>query len=314
MPTDTKEPRKRLKFLERPETPHKGYERTPRMIGMLANTARFGLVTVKQLALLDGGSLDVMSRRAMDLYHHKLLDRPGKQRHGYRVGENPATVYAITRAGYNIVKEETTLRLPRRDFAKKTSVKPATIEHTLDTTDVVIAFMHDAKRLSLKMFDYYDLFPSFPEATHTKVNPYQLDFDKSQTEAEHLVSVKPDRLLAVQDAAARSNFTLETDRGTETVGLKDPLKAKYGRKLAGYWYAFTIDRHTELWGFENFRKLTVTTSDVRIDNMREASRAIVGKDTNLFLWTTFDRLFNSQPLTSPIWKTTSGEMIALWGA
>ena len=160
----------RSKRLERPETPRKGLQITPRIIGTLERIARFRFATKSQLARLDGGSEDVIARRLADLFEHGFIDRPEKQRHGYRVGENPPIAHAITRSGLQIVEDNTTLAIPHLDWSTKNRrAKPAFIEHTLATTDVVIAFLEDANRRGLTLFDHYDLLPMFPEITRAHV-------------------------------------------------------------------------------------------------------------------------------------------------
>ena len=309
MPTATTP---RNKLLERPLTPRKGLQITPRIIGTLERIARFRFATKAQLARLDGGSEDVIARRLTDLFDHGFIDRPEKQRHGYRVGENPPITHAITRSGLQIVEDNTTLAIPHLDWTTKNRrAKPAYIEHTLATTEVVVAFLEDAQRRGLTLFDHYDLLAMFPENTRESDKPFQLKFDKTDGDAEGLIPVRPDRILAVQNPNARSNFVIEIDMGTMTIGKTNPRKAKFGRKLAAYWHAFQIDLHRTMWGFKSFRVLTVTTTDARVDTMRETAREIVGKDTNLFAFTTFERMYSATAF-SPIWRTTSGDTTALW--
>ena len=57
--------------------------------------------------------------------------------------------------------------------------------------------------------------------------------------------------------------------------------------------------------------LTVTTSDARIKNMLDVQREIVGSQgSNLFLFTTLDRLMAQSPLDT-VWISGKGETVAL---
>ena len=316
MPSEASTTIRRSNLFERREQPLKGLKLTStRIIPTLERIASLRFATLKQLALLDGGSETNLGRHLSNLFDHQYIDRPDKQRHGYRVGENPPIAYRITRLGLNLLEEATALSIPHLAWSTKDQkAKPASIEHTLRTGDIVIGFSLDATRLGLKLFDHYQLLPFFPEETRA-ANSFKLIFDQSDSRAKALRRVIPDRLLNVQNDAARRNFAIECDMGTMSIiGLKQPEDGKFARKIAGYWHAFERELHTARWGFKSFRVVTVTTSPQRIDTMREAVRTIVGKDTKLFVFTTFQEYFSSSPLTSPIWQTSSGERTTLWDA
>ena len=70
-------------------------------------------------------------------------------------------------------------------------------------------------------------------------------------------------------------------------------------------------RHTEAWGFQSFRVLTITPSEKRIDNMIAAQRAITNTAAaGLFLYTTPDRLAASGAF-GDAWVNGAGEPVRL---
>src|SRR5437899_5601040 len=68
----------RRKFFERPEQP-RPLRITARDIAILSTIARFRLVSAAQLAKLDGGSAQNVSRALLALFENGFVDRPTAQ-------------------------------------------------------------------------------------------------------------------------------------------------------------------------------------------------------------------------------------------
>jgi hypothetical protein len=125
--------------------------------------------------------------------------------------------------------------------------------------------------------------------------------------------VVPDRLFSFSyPNGTRHNFALELDRGTMDVKAKRIAgKSSFRRKLLGYFHAWREHKHTEVWGFQSFRVLTITTSDKRIANMASAQYEVTnGSAAGLFLYTTPDRLAVSGAL-GDAWANGIGEPVRL---
>lgn len=75
MPT---EERDRRKFFQRPDAP-RSMRVTPRDIALLQNIGRFRLASTTQLALLDGGSSQNVSRALLALWENGFVERPEAQ-------------------------------------------------------------------------------------------------------------------------------------------------------------------------------------------------------------------------------------------
>src|SRR4051794_16082185 len=80
---------------------------TTRHIALLANIARFGLATTAQLAALDGGSEQNVSRELLALWENEYVERPEGQVVSRRLftGSLP-TVYGLSRKGARILRQQ----------------------------------------------------------------------------------------------------------------------------------------------------------------------------------------------------------------
>ena len=70
--------RERRRFFERPEEPQP-MRITPRDVALLQNIARLRLVSTAQLAALDGGSAQNVSRALLALWENGYAERPAPE-------------------------------------------------------------------------------------------------------------------------------------------------------------------------------------------------------------------------------------------
>src|SRR5437667_5178142 len=97
--------RERRKFFERPEEP-RAMRVTPRDLALLENVARLRLISASQLAALDGGSAQNVSRALLALWENGYVERPEAQaasRFLYE-GSRPG-IYGLTRKGAALLRE-----------------------------------------------------------------------------------------------------------------------------------------------------------------------------------------------------------------
>jgi hypothetical protein len=96
------------------------------------------------------------------------------------------------------------------------------------------------------------------------------------------------------------------------VGTKQTklTKSSFRRKLIGYAQAFDKKKHAEVWGFQSFRVLTVTTSDARIESMLAAQREATDAPAGLFLYSTSERIAAHGAL-GPAWISAKAEGVSL---
>src|SRR5580704_5295338 len=96
--------RERRKFFERPEAP-RPMRITRRDLALLENVARLRLASASQLAALDGGSAQNVSRALLALWENGYVERPEAQvasRVLYE-GSRPV-IYGLTRKGASLLR------------------------------------------------------------------------------------------------------------------------------------------------------------------------------------------------------------------
>src|SRR6266852_5866335 len=98
--------RERRGFFERPEDP-RPIRLTPRDLALLENIARFRLASAAQLAALDGGSAQNVSRALLALFEHGYVERPVAQVASRLLHEGSRpTIYGLTRKGAALLRDE----------------------------------------------------------------------------------------------------------------------------------------------------------------------------------------------------------------
>jgi hypothetical protein len=122
------------------------------------------------------------------------------------------------------------------------------------------------------------------------------------------VSHTPDGVFALERNGKQALFFLEIDRGTEIVSDHDKGVLKSVRFYANYLLEGKYQRYAKDFGipeFKGFRSLYVTTTDIRLANIRQAAGALpIPIKAKRFNWiTTFDKLTPSTIFT-PIWFST----------
>src|SRR5438132_7819994 len=98
--------RERGRFFERPKEP-RALRITARDIALLQNVARFRLVSAVQLAKLDGGSAQNVSRSLLALFENGYVERPIAQAASriLHTGSRPA-IYGLTRKGARLLSDQ----------------------------------------------------------------------------------------------------------------------------------------------------------------------------------------------------------------
>ncbi len=91
---------------------------------------------------------------------------------------------------------------------------------------------------------------------------------------------------------------LEIDRGEmPVVRYKNAQRTYFAKKMLTYYEANRQQRHVHDLGIENFRVLTVTTTNERVERMLSALNGITeGRGSNMFLFTDVARLATSNPI------------------
>lgn len=305
-----------LKRLSRPSSPPV-FRITARDVAIIAQVSRYRFLTSAQIAELDGGSHAQVLRRLRNLWAAGFLDRP-KLQHAYLANwtdeGNKPLAYALGCRGAKLLREQGVAVNDKLDWQQKNNRASALhLAHTIDTATAMIQFAIDAHAAALSLVDHHELIPTMPEVTRRLRNPFSLRVSVPCLGSARpiAVGVVPDRLFSLVAGDERRNFALELDRGEMSVNAKSLKKSSYRRKLLGYFHAWKQKRHTEIWAFQSFRLLTVTTSEKRIDSMLAVQREITSDTAaGLFLYTTPQRLTEHGPL-GKAWRSSEADGISL---
>jgi len=109
-----------------------------------------------------------------------------------------------------------------------------------------------------------------------------------------MVIVDENRRLMKQPYRAR--FLLEVDMATHA-----NLKFGWEKSVAGAAY-IKSKAYLDRFGNNSGRWIVITTGERRMRNLMKQSKKLIGKDSDLFLFTTFDDFFSHNPLQANIWS------------
>lgn len=117
------------------------------------------------------------------------------------------------------------------------------------------------------------------------------------------ISVVPDGYFHLWTDKHHLHHFIEIDRGTTTVRSrtqKNWAKKTYERKVKGYLAYKESGQFERRYGAKNFRMLTVTTSQRRLDGLKEITEQVGGK--NMFWFTTFEQVTPDAIFSQAIWQ------------
>lgn len=322
----TSEPslRKRKKRFERDPDHVPAMRLTPRDVAIIRHVSRHRFLNSKQIIELVGESPRIV-RRLEVLFRCGYLDRPKAQLVYYAKAGSEPLVYALARKGAQVLAETgTDTTESYRWTLKNKRVGQVHVQHTLEAADILVKLATATKSTeAVRLITQDEILAEAPTATREMAQPFKLSADVDWAKRHHKLSVIPDDVFALEfgdgilESQERSNFFLELDRETMPVMRKSKSLDRHDRqtsilsKLLTYHRAWRDKLHVERLDWENFRVLTLTTSDKRIDSMMEAVKAITeGRGSSLFLFTTLDALRTADILTVK-WRTGKGEWVRL---
>jgi len=315
--------------------PHaKRFERdttgTPRMrltsrdVAILRHVSRHRFLSSKQIMTLVGDSPRIV-RRLQALFHAGYLDRPRAQLVYYATAGSEPLVYALARKGAQVLAETDGESADAYRWTLKNKRAGQTfVQHTIEAADILVRLSASERaRRGVRLVAEEQILAEAPAATRALAQPHKVTVDVDWGGKRYKLSVIPDAVFALEfgdDILApleRANFVLELDRETMPVMRKSRSLDKHSRqtsilsKLLTYHRAWRSKLHTERYSWENFRVLTVTTSEQRVKSMIDAVKEITeGRGSALFLFTTSEQLKRADILSAE-WLNGKGERVTL---
>jgi DNA-binding transcriptional ArsR family regulator len=292
--------RERRRFFERPEEP-RAMRITARDVALLGNISRFRLVSASQLAALDGGSAQNVSRALLALWENGYIERPEAQvasRILYE-GSRP-TIYGLTRRGAALLREHG-FDVRRRlldGIDKERGAGWRFVEHTVSIAEFMIRLELAVRgRDDLRILERGEILEDAPKSKCDRLVRVEASIRVGGALRKN--AVVPDALFGLGFGDAKENyFMLEIDRGEMPVErYANANRTYFAKKMLTYYEANRQRRHVHDLGIENFRVLTVTTSAARVEKMLDALGTITnGRGSNVFLFTDQAGLTASNPI------------------
>jgi Replication-relaxation len=307
--------RERGRLFERPAQP-RPLRITDRDFELLHNLARLRLASVTQLAALDGGSAQNVSRSLLALFENQYVERVIGQvesRLLYK-GSYP-TIYGLTRKGAWLLRKNG-YEVRRRllyEIDKQRDAGWRFIEHRVEITAFMVSLQLAARgRTDIGLLDRRDILQDAPKTRRDRRARLTAKVRIDGALKQH--SVDPDELFGLRffQTEEESYFLFERDRGEMPVRRhKSKDQTYYAKKMLVYYEANRVGEHIRGLGVPNFRVVTVTTTPQRVEQMIEAQLEITnGRGSNLFLFTDEESLAESNPLDA-VWMTGKREKIRL---
>jgi DNA-binding transcriptional ArsR family regulator len=311
MPTVTSE---RRKFFERPEEP-RPLRITARDIAILQNIARFRLVSAAQLAKLDGGSAQNVSRSLLALFENGFVERPLAQVASRMLhkGSRPA-IYGLTRKGARLLRDERVdVRRSLLDgIDKERGAGWRFVEHTIAIAGFFVELeMAVRTRNDLRILGLAEILEDAPNSKRER---------RMRIEARIRLDVMFKRNAVIPDALfglrfndeEESYFMLEMDRGEMPVErYNNQYRTYFAKKILTYYEASRQQRYIHDLGIRNFRVATVTTTPERVDQMLEVLNRITDdRGSSIFLFTDEAALAARNPLDVE-WMNGKGELVRI---
>jgi Replication-relaxation len=304
------EARARGRLFERPAQP-RALRITERDLALLRNLSRLRLASAGQLAALDGGSEQNVSRSLLALWEHAYVERALCQvesRLLYK-GSFP-TIYGLTRKGAWLLRKHG-YEVRRRllyEIDKQCGAGWRFIEHRVEITAFLVNLQLAARsRTDITVLNRKEILDNAPKTRRDRRVrlPAKVWIDGALV--QH--SADPDELFGLRsiETGEESYFMFELDRGEMPVHRrKSKDQTYYAKKMLIYYEAFKRGEHRRELGIDNFRVATVTTTPERVAQMIDAQNEMTnGRGSNMFLFVDEASLAASNPL-DVLWTTGKG--------
>ena len=271
----------------------------------------YELLTTQQVALLDGGSEQMVSRilNRLDLAGHIL--RPYGQRQSFDDKREP-WIYGLANRGADSLAEKRGIPRGTLDWTKKNRVARGNYKHKVLLNELLVRLEVDTRaRPDITYVGGAALITQL--ATPVKIwRVPVMDGDKVYEDG-----VSPDdfgRLIFHREPKPHNfaTFFPEADRATEPNDTDTAREVYLYRKMLAYYFTYMLGIHTELFGFQEFRVPILTTSPKRVENLIEVNKRFNNDEgSELFIFTDRASLCASPHVLEHKWINGRGEKVTL---
>ena len=224
-------------------------------------------------------------------------------------------VYALGNRGADLLATACGVPRGKVDWAAKNrGIGPLFLDHTLLVADVLVAFELACRRSGrVRFLDADEFLSRAPEETRRRKRPWQWAVTCRYQNEPATLGVAPDACFGLHyldrpEGRNRAYFFLEADRATMPIVRKGARQTSFFRKLVAYQETWRQRLHTELYGIQNFRVLTVTSSPERVMNLLRAGQGLGnGPGSKLFLFTDAARFHAAPDVLALEWQNGHDE-------
>lgn len=212
-------------------------------------------------------------------------------------GRKP-NLYFLSKAGAQLLVEELGHDPDELDWKPSDNQAGASfVDHLLATNEIRIATTLAAAARGGSI----ELWIDDKSLRSRQLKEYvQLDGEGAETRN---AAVVPDGYFLLNDGRYRYHHFIEADRGTVTGQSGIPGKRSFERKVKVYLEYWRSGLFQKSYQAKGFRVLTVTTSQKRLEHLKEITEQAGGR--NRFWFTTFDQVTPDTILTEPIWQVAT---------
>jgi hypothetical protein len=307
--------RERGRLFERPAQP-RALRITDRDLEILRNLSRLRLASIAQLAALDGGSEQNVSRSLLALWENGYAERMlGQVESRLLIKGSYPTIYGLTRKGAWLLRKNG-YEVRRRllyEIDKQRDAGWRFIEHRVEITAFMVSLQLAARgRSDVGVLDRREILQDAPKTRRDRRARLTAKVRIDGALKTH--SVDPDDLFGLRffETEEESYFLFERDRGEMPVHRrKSKDQTYYAKKMLIYYEANRVGEHVRELGIPNFRMATVTTTPERVAQMIDAQQDMTnGRGSNMFLFTDEASLGESNAL-DVLWTTGKGTKVRL---
>ena len=241
------------------------------------------------------GPRKICQRRLRQLYVHKLIRRIDpwvKRGQSYQ-----SYIYALDKTGAHTLQHEFEISISEADWKPKSNEDNFSfMKHTLATNEIRIAVIRSCTGAGVELLTWLD------EREIRGEYPDQVTITDPKTRKEAKTAVIPDSAFILAKGAKRSLCWLEIDMGTVTIEARNWESKSWVKKILAYLTYQKTAAPAQRYGHDSMaRILTVTTSEQRLQTLKQATERAGGSIT--FWFTTFQAIAapDTNLLASPIW-------------
>ena len=237
----------------------------------------------------------VAQQRLKLLYHNEYLtrdERPTKLSEGRQ-----ALVYFLDKRGAQLLATYLKIEPTELDWRPRDNVSGAGwlfLDHLLHTNDVRLGLTSAAQASECQITRWID------DRALRRREMKEYVMLKTESGVNERVAIVPDGFFSLVRGETVFHHFVEVDLAT-VVGLSSKSgRRDWARKVRAYLAYHQSGQYKARYGAQEFRVLTVTTGQGRLENLRAITEEAGGK--HRFWFTTFEQLATMHLLTEKVWS------------